>query len=236
MINWKRHFDHIFCLHYVGHSDRYIRISKEFERVGILGSGIFSWHMAVDSPFKRKMYKTLPVNSAYLSYFSDYKYADIMLNHYYVMKEALAFGYKKILVFENDICMLKDTSLIEKTLDNAPKDANIVLYDYFEYKSDNKHSAIGDFIRLKNDKSIYHSGAMYLMDTLALSTYVQTIEKQFYAIDDLWNKFDKDTYKIYISEVPLGIQCPAKTYTQASDTSKIYRQMGIDLSLYAFSN
>lgn len=56
MIDWKHHFDHIFCLHYVPNVDRKQRIESELKRVGILDSGIFSWHMSVPSPYKDKMY------------------------------------------------------------------------------------------------------------------------------------------------------------------------------------
>ena len=234
MINWKEHFDHIYCLHYVKNEDRYERISKEFKRTGILDSGIFSWHMTVDSPLKDRMYSTLNVYADYASFFKLPGYADLMFNHYIVMKEAISLNYNRILMFEDDIMLLKDIQQIEKTITNTPNNINIILYDYFEYYKIKSHIQFGNFIKLSNDDGTYHSGAMYSIDHKTMIQYVSILEQAFHAIDNLWNVIDRDQITVAISEIPCGIQCPSKHAVSVHQTLDIYRNMGIDLDLYNY--
>lgn len=232
MIDWKNHFDHIYCLHYVKNFDRYDRISKEFYRVGILQSGVFSWSMTVDSPLKDKMYKSLPVHKDYAHWFKLQGYADTMFNHYSIIKQSLALGHSRILVFENDICFLKSLQDIEMILNNIPKDYDLMLLDYFEYY---KHSSreTGRFTQVLNsDKTIYHGLSGYSMSSKMMKMYVDILENEFYALDDLWNRIDKSQFSFFVSNAPLCIQCPSKTCVSTSNPFAIYQRMGIDISQY----
>lgn len=56
------------------------------------------------------------VHRDYAKYFKMPGYADAMFNHYCIMKESIAFSYKRILVFENDIVLLKDISSLNSAL------------------------------------------------------------------------------------------------------------------------
>ena len=57
MIDWKKHFDHIYCIHYLPYQNRYKKCLEEIVRVGIKDSGVFSWKITWDSPIFDKLYQ-----------------------------------------------------------------------------------------------------------------------------------------------------------------------------------
>ena len=121
MIDWKKYFDHIYCIHYIPYKERYKTCLDELTRVGIRGSGIFSWKLTWDSPIFNKLYEV-------------YKSAPSLgcmkvgLAHYFAIKEAYELGFKRVLILENDNIFLKDLERMEEILDNLP-DSDIILLD-----------------------------------------------------------------------------------------------------------
>lgn len=51
-----------------------------------------------------------------------------MHSHYAVLKEAQLLGYEKILIMEDDLCFIKDKSVIETYFNNLPEDADFIKY------------------------------------------------------------------------------------------------------------
>ena len=123
MIDWKKHFDRIYCVHYLPYGERREKMESELRRVGILDSGIFSWRYTWDSPFYDELAKT-PLNKAL-----SVGYMKCGLAHYFCVKEAYELGYERILLLEDDIAFLNDLDEIERILNLSPADYDLVLYD-----------------------------------------------------------------------------------------------------------
>lgn len=130
--------DYIWCVHDLAREERLENLDKQFDFLGIdvNDSSKFSFMYSIiyDAIFEKE----------YQFYIRTYELARskgyIMntgnnLNHnlvsfayniYKIFKISLAKGYKKILVFENDILSYSDKKVMKKYLDNIPEDANCV--------------------------------------------------------------------------------------------------------------
>ena len=191
MIDWKKHFDHIYCIHFLPkHSSRFGRICDELKRVGILDSGIFSWKYTVDSPLY-----------GYIQNFAPYRHsavkeqkgmANTMLAHYEIYKEAECLNYRRIAVLEEDIVFLKDVKLLNELLSKEPK-TDVVLFDkfvynQFEYIRDVQTNRINDSYCFFNEHSThYGSGAFYSVTSAAYKAFIQQQERCRYCPDEMWN-------------------------------------------------
>lgn len=71
----------------------------------------------------------------YPVYFTEYDHLDDIatfgcaLAHYQAILQAYEFGYNNVLVLEDDICFLKDKTIIENYLNNIPGDAEFITYN-----------------------------------------------------------------------------------------------------------
>ena len=76
---------------------------------------------------------------------------------------------------------------------------------------------------------------MYSMDKTCIKLYTTILEKDFYAIDDLWNHIDHSKISMYISNVPCSVQTPYSNCISASDKSiqHVYEFERLDMSLYS---
>lgn len=124
MIDWKKYFDYIYCIHYKPHIERFEELNNELKHVGILDSGIFEYLYTEED------------NNEY-----RIKANKVTINHHKCLNHAYINGYNRILILENDIKFLKDLSLLEIYLENIPNDADLVLFDYifgFEFEEINR--------------------------------------------------------------------------------------------------
>lgn len=136
MIDWKKHFDHIYCIHYLPYNNRYKKCFEELTRVGIRESGIFSWRLTWDSPIFEKLYQVYPAAPSLGC-------MKVGFAHYQCIKEAYELGFKRILILENDNAFLKDLEELEKIIENTP-DYNIVLFDKIPAVSARYEKAVVD--------------------------------------------------------------------------------------------
>ena len=113
MIEWNKYFDHIYCIHYKPHVERFEELNEELKRVRILDSGIFEYFY---SDVDKTKYK-IPANK-------------VTIHHKRCILDALSNKYDRILILENDIRFLKDLSIMKKYLEQIPKDADMVWFDY----------------------------------------------------------------------------------------------------------
>ena len=120
-IEWKKYFDHIYCIHYIPYAERYKKCIEELKRVGIRDSGIFSWKLTWDSPIFDRLYDLYPKAPSLGC-------MKVGLAHYLAIKEAYELGFKRVLILENDNIFLKDVKRIREILDTLP-DKDIVLLD-----------------------------------------------------------------------------------------------------------
>lgn len=156
MIDWTRHFDQIYCIHYLGQRDKLPRLKKELKRVGIADSGILSMHYTSPSPydeiiFEKQKSKAVPTSA----------FVNICLEVRKCLAEAIEFGYKRILLLENDVCFLKDLDELDRLLDLTPQGYKVVQYDKFV-----NTRVVGDYkercanLRI-NENYIVGSGGFY---------------------------------------------------------------------------
>jgi GR25 family glycosyltransferase involved in LPS biosynthesis len=120
MIDWKK-FDRIYCIHYLPYTDRFRKCMSELERVGIKGSGVFSWRLTWDSPIFDKLYEICDAAPSLGC-------MKVGFSHYQCIKEAYELGFKRILILENDNIFLKDLDKLEEIMNDLP-DSDIVLLD-----------------------------------------------------------------------------------------------------------
>lgn len=128
-VDWKRHFDRIYCIHYLPDAGRMPGFTAELERVGILGSGIFSFVYTSPDPWERKLLEAYPNISG--RHASALQFVNLGLASARTLREALALGYQRVLFLEDDIRFLKDTAELEAGLDAIPEGWDIVQFDKF---------------------------------------------------------------------------------------------------------
>ena len=132
---WRERFSHVYCVSYAPYKERREKLIEELKRVGILndkaddnGKPFFTFHMTVDNKFEQNLLYTSwfkhPTNNKRFNRGA----LSLAMGHYHVMKEALALGYERILVIEDDIAFLKDKDEIFNMLRAFPK-SDIVMLD-----------------------------------------------------------------------------------------------------------
>lgn len=128
MINWKKYFDHIYCIHSTFYPERIDKMKNELERVNILDSGIFSWKISSGDFVNHIEYNS--VNYMYdPNSPNKTKLIDLCKNYGEIFEDAIINDYQKILILEDDIYFLKDLELLKTILDNMP-DFDICKFDW----------------------------------------------------------------------------------------------------------
>ena len=125
-MNWTKYFDRIYILHYLPQKNKLQRLTKELERVGILKSGIAEWRYTTASPYDKLIWDSQKCPEA-----PKPSFVNICLEVRKCLAEAIALGYKRILLLENDICFLKDLKELEAAIADSPAGYGIVQYDKF---------------------------------------------------------------------------------------------------------
>ena len=126
-VNWKKHFDQIYCLHFLGQTEKFPRLRTELARVGILDSGIFQFRYNSPSPYDALIWKA---QSDRENFCPKPSFVNICLEIRRILSEAIAFGYKRILLLENDIAFLNDLDELNRLLELTPEEG-VVQYDKF---------------------------------------------------------------------------------------------------------
>ena len=103
---WTDHFDHIYCINFLGNKSRLPGLKKEFDRVGLTDCGILTFANNTPDPWDKVIAKACP-RSAWAE-FSNVGFVNLGLSTARILREALALGYKRILILEDDIRFLKE--------------------------------------------------------------------------------------------------------------------------------
>ena len=125
-MDWKKHFDQIYCIHYLPNAGKRPRLLAELRRVGILDSGIFQMRYTTPSPYDEVIWEKEKSKMAPRPCF-----VNICLEIRKCLAESVALGYKRLLLLEDDVCFLRDLDELQKLLDASPKGYGIVQYDKF---------------------------------------------------------------------------------------------------------
>ena len=219
MIDWKKHFDHIYCIHYLPYKERYRKCVDELTRVGIRESGIFSWKLTWDSPLFDKLYQVC--NAA-----PSVGCMKIGFAHYMCIKEAYELGFNHILILENDNVFLKDVDRIEKILNDLPDDYDICLLDKIpsktaKYEDAVKNTTNESFIDI--DKKFYVLANCYALSRKGMKHVIESQEKRL-AISDTYLRFstimpEEPGLKRYAAITTIAIQNPG--FASESENEKL---------------
>jgi GR25 family glycosyltransferase involved in LPS biosynthesis len=208
MIDWKKYFDHIYCIHYLPYKERYRKCVDELTRVGIRESGVFSWKLTWDSPLFDRLYQVC--NAA-----PSVGCMKIGFAHYMCIKEAYELGFNHVLILENDNIFLKDADRIEKILNDLPDDYDICLLDKIpavsaKYEDAVKNTTNESFIDI--DKKFYVLANCYALSRKGMEHVIKSQEKRL-AISDTYLRFnnfmpEEPGLKRYAAITTIAIQNP----------------------------
>lgn len=132
MIDWQKHFDRVYVIHYIPYEERLEHLRSELARVGLLDSPVLRWKYTYDTPFQQVLYKDPDIMKPDPKQNPNFHLnaVKVALAHYSVMKECLGQeDVRRILIMENDITFLKDLSLMETVIEELPNYADVVLFD-----------------------------------------------------------------------------------------------------------
>ena len=181
-MDWKSHFDHIYCFHYLPSSGRLAGIKEEFRRVGILDSGIFSFVYTSPDPMEKYIANVTPRVAHDEE--SNRGFVNLGLATARTFREALALGYRRVLFLENDIRFLKNLKTIEMIMERTPKDYAIVQYDKFlpwnwtpdRYRSNVERFRINDAF-YDGGAEFLPSGGCFAADTQGMTALLNALER-----------------------------------------------------------
>ena len=223
MIDWKKHFDHIYCIHYLPYKNRFKKCQSEFERVGIRDSGVFSWRLTWDSPIFEKLYQVC--NAA-----PSVGCMKVGFAHYQCIKEAYELGFKHVLILENDNIFLKDLDKLEKILDDIPGDYDILFLDKIPAVSARYEEAIekdkvnDSFIDI--EKKFYVLANCYALSRKGMKHVIDCQERRL-AISDTYLRFntnapEPEDLKRYAAIKTIAIQNP--DFAAESENEKLRKE------------
>jgi GR25 family glycosyltransferase involved in LPS biosynthesis len=243
MIDWKKYFDHIYCIHYLPYKERYGKCANELTRVGIRESGVFSWKLTWDSPIFDKMYQVC--NAA-----PSVGCMKIGFAHYMCIKEAYELGFKHVLILENDNIFLKDVDAIEKILNGLTDDYDICFLDKIPAKTAKYEEAVaeagdGNFIDI--GKNFYVLANCYALSRKGMEHVIRNQENRL-AISDTYLRYNRASLeepglKRYAAIRTIAIQNPG--FAPESENEKLrkvkpginsniddYRRIGVKFEDY----
>ena len=121
----KTIFDKIYVLSLITNKTRQEHIKYQFEDLGIDFEFIYGTdfqNIKYDAQENEINYPNVWAKEYYAKIFIN-KYADFgcTLTHYNAISFAYHLGYNNVLVIEDDICFIKDKSIIEYYLNNTKR-------------------------------------------------------------------------------------------------------------------
>lgn len=247
-IDWSKYFDRIFCLSLADNMERRNDCMRDWERLGIFGSGIFEWKITVNNPFYGYIWTNpnLPAMKWWLNLTGA---LNCTLGHYEIMMQSLAMGYERVLILEDDVRFLKDESKVAEILENMPE-YDICLLDKFVPAIDVSKKLLFEAMKKDKvnnmffsfDKCKLLSCACYALSRKAMQILTYEENVMWVPADDLTNVMDnygnvfkKDGLTRVASACNIAIQDRSyKTYTSETEYyNDIFTYEGvIDESMY----
>lgn len=236
-------FDKIYVISLITNKSRQEFITEQMNELGIdfeFVYGIDFINLRKDSmgdeiplPYLfGRLFKFLDINQTNAGYYG------CTMTHYRAVLQAYEFGYKNVLIIEDDICMLKDKETIEKYLNAIPEDADYVTWDprYMYWGPDNSGYDFFPY-NLKNCKSEYMNlgdnnwmcGTMMyaLMNRDIMKKYLDNQREGLYMCDHIQGIFRKPEVNRYTCVKCLGID-QLNYQRNLPKTSKHYNQCYIN--------
>lgn len=141
------------------------------------------------------------------------------ISHYSCVKEAYELGYERILIMEDDVCLLKSTNIIEQYCNDIPDDIDVILYN-FNIQGKFAINKIADerFVKMPKSSDIkdfesvpieYGCAAFYSLNRKAMKIYLEQQEKDMKRADQInyiWHNCNEDNspLNVYTTSVSIG--------------------------------
>lgn len=236
-VNWKDHFDRIFCVHYLPAKHKEARLIDELDRVGIRKSGIFSMEFTVPSPYDKIIYEGQkdPVCCP------SPVFVNICLEVRKILYIARQQHYRRILLLEDDVAFLKNEDELNRLLSLTPEGYGVVQYDKFV-----NPQFVNDYNRRLSLMSInenYFEGYGGVFTSAAcIGLFNEGIDEMFRVLDtricatDIAYQFVNCKYAV--AKKHLAVQVMHKG-SQSVDTvgikymDTVYKNAGVDFADYA---
>lgn len=242
IIDWKKYFDKIICVHYLSYNDRLFFLKQELHRVGITDD-ILEFSYTYNTPYVDILHAVFKnsdatncINTAAVS---------CALGHYNAIKIAYENNCKKVLIIEDDIAFLKNIEQIKETLDNVPDDADVVLFDKFihfdtdTYNKMVKDNSVNKYFTKFNNEDIA-SACCYMLSRKAQCDFIKIYEKYLMVADICFTQYES-SHK-YFANNNIAIQnqydyCMNYRYYGTESMNSGYKPINIkyeDYNLYDF--
>ena len=167
-IDWKRYVDKTYVISYIKNYDNRKFIENEFKRIGISD---YEFKLSIDNKILDHLKEDY--NTESISGHGLY----VTNTHYETIKEAYELGYGKILMFEDDVVFLNDTTKILYELEIASRSrANISMFDYISYDT-------GPVDEDGFETCLYQLSSAYMLDRIGMEYMIKRIEHNFLTID-----------------------------------------------------
>lgn len=209
MIDWSRHFDRAYCVHYLPQKRKWTRLVSELKRVGLCGNPIFEMRYTTDLTYKFdeciRQHAGVRANNAGC--------VNLGLEVMSILAEAQAFGYKRIMILENDVAFLKDLREIEATLEAIPPDADVVQMDNFVVPNGQEFYRALKAQRRAGDRFFdagfhtFYSGAVFALNSaVAIQTMIDEMQTHLEPPDAFFAPLGARGLKRVVADRSIGIQ------------------------------
>lgn len=220
--------DHVMCCHYIPNG-RFEHVKNEMKYLNIDVNNVdkftfvysydkdFPIYNVIADEYRKIYYKTCNERLPYSDLFDKHAF-DVILTHYKAFKIAQAKGWERVLIFEDDVRMLKDIKIIQDIFNDMDLNNDLIILD-----PSAQHSLIftKNLMEIKkkidvytfingSSKYFYNATAHHTIDffSAAFNIYNQKAIKTYV---DLWEKlfmFSCDEYfclSCYPEKIKLGI-------------------------------
>ena len=171
-------FDRIYCIHYLGNRNREEQMEREFSRVGLWGNPRFTVWETV-----RTVYEDQIPNQRECAGIRN-----LALQTLRILLTAKAKGYKRILIWEDDVCMLKDVGLMAEVFKHTPLAADLCVYDKMVFIHNPEFQKLHEVNRLNKYFAQWmdgiYSGSCYMVSETAYDTLIDIYSRNLIAPDD----------------------------------------------------
>ena len=205
-------FDKIYCISYLERMDRRRFMEYQFNILGILDKVEFINAFDFSKILPEDVLKGVHENIQKFPIFG------CALSHYKCVKHAKLFGYKKILILEDDMCFSKNLTLIHKYFNALPHDWDYIKYMYrwLEKPLDPKQFENKiQYINLKSGilgNANVNAGA-YALNEKAIDLYLEITESNKLNTSDYIKYFFSDFKDSPLnSYVPCALICVQNIY------------------------
>lgn len=189
-INWKKHFDAVYCLSLADNIEKRAVMTKEFKRIGIPTS-LIHWKITVRNNFYKYIWNnpTFPTKRWWLTVEGA---LNCTMGHYEIMKECLVMGYESVLIVEDDVRFLKDLKTLKGIIENIPVNDILLLDKSIPLSKE----AYKEAVKKSSSKLFMDYSDVKLWGTGCLSLSSRAMKVMTGSLEQMWEPIDNKTNRV----------------------------------------